>query len=143
MNARVALAESREEVARCFEVMRELRTVLTGAEEFVERVTRQQHEGYRLAFVEAENEVRALAGFRVSENLYSGRFLYVDDLVTRAADRSRGFAQMLFKWLIAEGRALGCGQLHLDSGVQRFGAHRFYLAQRMAITCHHFALDLA
>jgi hypothetical protein len=32
--------------------------------------------------------------------------------------------------------------LHLDSGVQRFAAHRFYLARRMDITCHHFALKL-
>jgi hypothetical protein len=30
----------------------------------------------------------------------------------------------------------------LDSGVQRFGAHRFYLRRRMDITSHHFALDL-
>jgi hypothetical protein len=30
----------------------------------------------------------------------------------------------------------------LDSGVQRFGAHRFYLRRRMNITSHHFAIDL-
>ena len=32
--------------------------------------------------------------------------------------------------------------LDLDSGVQRFPAHRFYLGQGMAITAHHFALDV-
>ena len=30
--------------------------------------------------------------------------------------------------------------LHLDSGVQRFGAHRFYLASRMDIIAHHFSM---
>ena len=89
MNARVALAEDREQVARCFPVMRELRTQLSGEAEFAGRVARQQADGYRLAFVEAEGEVRAVAGFRILENLVWGRFLYVDDLVTRAADRSR------------------------------------------------------
>jgi GNAT superfamily N-acetyltransferase len=142
MNACVTLAENREQVARCFEVMRELRTGLTSEEAFVERVLRQQTMGYRLAFVESEGEVRAAAGFRISENLVWGRFLYVDDLVTRAADRSQGWGHLLLEWLIAEARTAGCAELHLDSGVQRFDAHRFYLTERMQITSHHFALKL-
>lgn len=32
--------------------------------------------------------------------------------------------------------------LELDSGVQRFDAHRFYLVQRMLNTAHHFRLTL-
>ncbi len=142
MNARVTLAENREQVARCFEVMRELRTGFTEVDAFVEQVLLQQTQGYRLAFVEVGGEVRAAAGFRIAENLAWGRFLYVDDLVARAADRSRGWGRMLMEWLIAEARAEGCAELHLDSGVQRFDTHRFYLTQRMQITSHHFALKL-
>jgi hypothetical protein len=44
--------------------------------------------------------------------------------------------------LVAEARAAGCGELHLDSGVQRFAAHRFYLRERMEIMAHHFRLKL-
>ncbi|MGZ5023946.1 MAG: GNAT family N-acetyltransferase, partial [Chthoniobacterales bacterium] len=33
--------------------------------------------------------------------------------------------------------------LTLDSGVQRFDAHRFYLMKRMKISSHHFVLDLS
>lgn len=142
MNARIAQAEDRGSIVRCFAVMRELRTHLRDEGEFVARVERQREDGYRLAFVEAAGEVRAVAGWRVSENLAWGRFLYVDDLVTREADRGAGWGRMLFDWLAAEARRLGCAQLHLDSGVQRFAAHRFYLAQRMEITSHHFALRL-
>ena len=40
----------------------------------------------------------------------------------------------LFDWLVAEARAAGCKQLDLDSGVQRFAAHRFYLMKRMSIS---------
>jgi hypothetical protein len=36
----------------------------------------------------------------------------------------------------------GCRSLDLDSGVQRFEAHRFYLRERMNITAHHFDLRL-
>ena len=46
------------------------------------------------------------------------------------------------KWVADYGRQRGCKELHLDSGVQRFAAHRFYLRERMDITCHHFAMPL-
>ncbi len=66
----------------------------------------------------------------------------VDDLVTDAAARSHGYGAALFDWLVAEARRLDCRQLSLDSGVQRFDAHRFYLRKRMSITAHHFTLKL-
>lgn len=139
----IRIARDRADIARCHEVMAELRPHV-GAEEFVSRVERQAREcGYRLAFAEAGGEVCAVAGYRISECLAWGRFLYVDDLVTRAADQGGGFGSALFDWLVVEARREGCGQLHLDSGVQRFGAHRFYLAKGMDITSHHFAMGVA
>ncbi|MDQ6654390.1 MAG: GNAT family N-acetyltransferase [Verrucomicrobiota bacterium] len=138
----IAVAESAGAIAQCYEVMRELRPHLAGQDDFVQRVQRQQQEGYRLAFVEAEAAVRAVAGYRILELLFSGRTLYVDDLVTRAADRSRGFGGQLFDWLVEEARREKCRAFTLDSNVQRFGAHRFYLLKRMKIAAHHFTLDL-
>ncbi len=67
----------------------------------------------------------------------------VDDLATRGEDRSKGYGGALFDWLVSLAKEEGCEQLHLDSRVQRFGAHRFYLSKRMVIECHHFSLDLA
>lgn len=109
---------------------------------FIRQVRRQQREGFRLAFLEAGREVRAVAGFRIMEMLFSGGTLYVDDLVTRDADRSRGFGAQLFDWLIAHAREQGCKLLTLDSGVHRFDAHRFYLMKRMQIAAHHFTIEL-
>jgi GNAT superfamily N-acetyltransferase len=139
----ILLAETDEQIQRCFPVMAELRPhVLAG--EFVARVRRQQRDGgYQLAFLEGDGGVaQAAAGFRILENLPWGRFLYVDDLVTTDGVRSRGHGQKLFDWLLARAREHGCVEFHLDSGVQRFDAHRFYLRNRMAISAHHFALKL-
>ncbi len=121
----IAIATTPEEIRRCHPVMRELRSHLSDPERFVERVQRQQKEGYLLAFLETDDEIRAVAGYRFLESLFSGKFLYVDDLVTRESDRSRGFGAQLFDWLVEQGRKQGCENLELDSGVQRFGAHRF------------------
>jgi GNAT superfamily N-acetyltransferase len=137
---RIALARTPAEIGRCFEVMRELRTHFTDRRKFVERVQRQQRDGYLLAFVEDDGEVRAVAGYRFIEWLFSGRFLYVDDLVTRASDRSLGYGARLMEWLIERAREKKCSSVELDSGVQRFDAHRFYFAQRMKISSYHFSL---
>ncbi len=124
-----------------FPVMKELRPALEEAQ-FVAQAERQLAAGWRLAVREVDGTVVACAGFRVSEWLAWGKALYVDDLVTTAAKRSEGHGEALFDFLVALARTEGCGQLHLDSGVQRFGAHRFYLGKRMEITSHHFALKL-
>lgn len=137
----IALATSETELARCFPVMAPLRTHLS-KEEFVRRVKRQQQDGYQLACLENAGEIRSLAGFRIMEMLAFGRILYVDDLVTADDQRSIGYGGSLFDWLVERARAEGCTQLHLDSGVHRFAAHRFYLMKRMEISSHHFSLKL-
>ena len=70
--------------------MREWRPQFRRRDRVVERVRRQQSAGYVVAFLESDGEVRAVAGYRILESLFSGRFMYVDDLVTRATDRSAG-----------------------------------------------------
>lgn len=139
---RVAIAKSPEEIRRCYPVMRELRTHLAGEKEFLERVARQQKQGYQLVFLESDGEVRAVAGYRYLDSLFSGKNLYVDDLVTRDTDRSRGYGGQLLDWLAREARANSCETLELDSGVQRFDAHRFYFSKRMSISSYHFRIKL-
>lgn len=141
-NTKIDIARDEAAIRCCFPVMRELRTHITEEDEFVRRVQRQQGEGYLLAYLESAGEVRACAGYRYLEMLYAGKMIYVDDLVTRAADRSGGFGGQIFDWLMQEARAHGCDQLHLDSGVQRFDAHRFYLVKRMKISSHHFQINV-
>jgi len=131
-------------LASAHAVMVQLRPHIERVEDFVDQVRRQMGEGFRLVVArDASGTIRAVAGFRVMTMLFRGRQLYVDDLVTDADNRSGGVGAALFDWLVAEGRRLQCRELHLDSGVQRFDAHRFYLRQRMAIVGHHFARPLA
>jgi len=138
----IIIAATDEEVAACYPVMAELRPQIS-ADEFVERIKHQtQIADYRLACL-IDSEVKAVAGYRISQNLAWGNFLYVDDLVSKSGDRSKGYGGALFDWLVAHARENGCDQFHLDSGVQRFEAHRFYLTKRMAIEAHHFGLKLS
>jgi GNAT superfamily N-acetyltransferase len=137
----IRLAQTDRDIMLCFPVMAQLRTHLQ-KEEFLARIRRQEQEGYYLVLLEDDGAVRAVSGFRLGESLAWGKHLYIDDLVTDESSRSHGYGQRLFDWLLDFARARDCGQVHLDSGVQRFGAHRFYLRNRMDIGAHHFALSL-
>ncbi len=137
----IAIAKTEQDIRRCFPVVVQLRPHLS-EDEFIQRVKRQQKDGYQLAFLEEGEMVIAVTGYRVLETLWAGRCFYVDDLVTAEAFRSQGFGQRLFQWLVEQARGRDCVEFHLDSGVQRFGAHRFYLASGMDIVAHHFGMRL-
>lgn len=137
----IQIARSAEEIERCFPVMHQLRPMLI-AEEFVGRIQLQQAEGYRLAFLEHEGAVVCVAGFRLLTVLWSGRTLYVDDLVTDAAQRSRGHGEAMLSGLIALSREEGCATFSLDSGTHRQAAHAFYFRQGLRITDFHFQVAL-
>lgn len=138
---KIALAQSDADIARCFTVMAQLRPHLVEGE-FLARVRRMQTEGFHLAFLEEAGAVCAVAGYRYYDKLFSGRNLYVDDLVTDTSRRSRGHGAALLTWLAQEARRNGCVQLELDSGVQRFDAHRFYFRERMHVSAYHFVMGL-
>lgn len=135
------LATTDAEIEACFPVMVQLRPHLR-REEFVQRVRAQQADGYRLAYLAVDGEPVAVAGYRFGQNFAWGRFLYVDDLVTSAQHRSKGYGGILLRWLVQEAKAHGCQQLHLDSGVQRHDAHRFYRREGMELSSYHFRIHV-
>ena len=137
----IQLAKSDFQILGCFPVISQLRPHLEKAK-FVEQVRYQMKERCQLAFLKIDEQTLAVAGFRISSCLASGKFLYIDDLVVDEFNRSHSYGQQLFQWLIEYAINHDCKHLSLDSGVQRFAAHRFYLMQRMSITSHHFSIEL-
>jgi len=135
----VQLLSQREDIEATFGVMKQLRPHLERAT-YTDTVVRLQASGFRLVALKVAGEVMAVAGYRRGESLAWGPHYYVDDLVTAETGRSRGYGKALLDWLKSAARAEGCASVQLDSGVQRHGAHRFYLRERMDITSHHFGV---
>lgn len=130
--------DSDEAIAACYDVMAELRTHVT-REAFLPAVRAMQKEGLRLACVREGGRVVAVAGYRISTNLFCGRHLYVDDLVTAESERSKRHGKQLLAWLRELAVESGCEVFHLDSGVQRKRAHEFYLREGLEISAYHFS----
>jgi len=137
----IRIAETDEEIRACFPAIVELRAHLV-EDQFVEQVRQQQRAVYRLPYASHQAQVVAVEGFRFGESLAWGKYLYVDDLVTTSGGRSQGTGRGMIKWLTEQARQAGCKQLHLDSSVHRFAAHRFYARCGMNIGSHHFSLHL-
>lgn len=137
----IRLASTDDEIASTFYVMQQLRTHLA-EQDYVPLIRKLQGGGYQLALLRDGGKVCAAAGFRINDSLAWGHYVYVDDLISDTQSRSSGYGAALLCWIAEYGKAHGCMQLHLDSGVQRHGAHRFYLRERMDIVAYHFRREL-
>ena len=134
----VKTAQSAAEIEKCYNVLAELRPQIR-RETFLSLVREMGKEGYRLAFIEVDDQVVAVAGYRVCTNLYMGKHLYVDDLVTSSKNQSQGYGTQLITWLRQEAEKAQCSFFVLDSGVHRGAAHRFYFNQGFTIACFNFS----
>jgi len=130
-------ADTDEAIAACYDVMAELRPQVPRAG-FVPLVRSLQADGFRLACIRVDGRVVAVAGYRLSTNLF-GRHLYVDDLVTSESERSKGYGKELLQWLRGIAVENGCDAIDLDSGVQRKRAHEFYLREGLELSSYHFS----
>ncbi|WP_206484384.1 GNAT family N-acetyltransferase [Thalassotalea sp. G2M2-11] len=104
------------------------------------QIEKQQKHGYQVVYVKSSNEVLAVAGFSVGEKLAWGKHIYIEDLITDENSRSQGIGKLLIDWFKNYAKDNHCEQIHLDSGVQRFAAHRFYLREGFNIASHHFSI---
>lgn len=135
----VKIASSEAELRKISSVLLQLRSQYD-EDSLIDQIRLQQAEGYQIAYVEKDDVVLCVAGFVMCNKLAWQKHIYVDDLVTGAAVRSTGAGKFLMNWLKNHAREHGCQQLHLDSGVQRFAAHKFYLREGFELNSHHFGI---
>lgn len=138
----VKIMSTDSEIMSTFSTFKQLRSHLT-EDKFIGKIRRlQDNYGFNLVAVIENDEVKAAAGYRIIESLAWGNYFYVDDLITDEKSRRKGYAKILWDWLISQANENDCEQFHLDSGVHRHDAHRFYLKGGLDITCHHFQMSL-
>lgn len=135
----VQLVTSEEELAGVAQVLLQLRPQYC-LSSVMEQIKKQQANGYQLAYVKDKENILGVAGFVISEKLAWGKHIYIDDLVTNENYRSTGVGTLMINWFKQYAKDIDCQQLHLDSGIQKFAAHRFYLNNRFNIASHHFSI---
>ena len=142
MTVEIRIAATDEELIRCYPVMAELRPHLS-QEQFVSLARRlSDTTGLRIAYLLDAERIACVAGFRTSEWLAGGRYLEIEDLVTSAAERSKGHGGLMFDWLVKFAAEAGCRQVRLVSNVRRIDAHRFYERKGMKREAYYFSINV-
>jgi GNAT superfamily N-acetyltransferase len=131
MNEKLTLSEvireftTKEDWLQAFPVLHELRPHLNEAT-YLDLLMEMRKEGYKMFALLEKGEVVAVTGVIILTNLYYGRHVYVNDLVTHSSARSKGFGEKLITYVEQWGRENDCKNIALSSGMQRTDAHRFY-----------------
>lgn len=137
----IRLVERKTELQSVARVLVQLRPEFS-EKDLIQQMSNQLTTSYELAVVWEDAKPVSVAGFLIAEKLAWKKHMYIDELITDQAHRSMGYGKLLLEWLKNYARERGCVQLHLDSGVQRFAAHKFYLENGFRIASHHFAMSL-
>jgi GNAT superfamily N-acetyltransferase len=114
-----------EDLKKAYPVMAQLRTKLS-EEDYFRLFATMKEQGYQLIGLYEVDQVKALAGIIQLTNFYNDKHIYVYDLITDHASRSRGFGEKLINYVEELAKDAGCGMMTLTSGNQRIDAHRFY-----------------
>ncbi len=135
-------AESDDDLRACFPVLKELRPHLNNAAQLVAALRQQTPQGYRILAAWEGDQAKAVAGYRVQDNLIHGHFLYVDDLATLEQSRSQGLGGKLLSALEEIAVQQQCKRLVLDTALANSRAQRFYFRSGLLARGYHFSVDL-
>ena len=139
--SQIHVAKDEIAVRQCFSVFRELRPHLRSADDLVERWHKQLKEGYEIVFIREAGKVVAAAGYRFFHTMAWGSILYLDDLVVAPSARGLGLGAALLQFVQRKAKDHGCDSVHLDTGYQRYLAHKSYLRNGFYLRCHHMAWE--
>lgn len=134
--------DTKIEIESCFNLMKVLRPKLKSPSDFVEQIFRQQQANYRILAIEDQGNIVALAGYRETENLIYGKFIYVDDLVTDPDFRSLNMGQTLLKHISGIAQEKLKNNVVLDTGIANSQAQKFYYREGFLALGMHFVKAL-
>ena len=130
-----------DSLAQTWPVMAQLRPHLSETD-YLAMVGRMRvTDGFKVFAAMRDGVVVGVAGVRPMELLYCGRILQIDDLVVSDAERSTGVGKALVDHVKAVARAESRIEVHLDSGLARTEAHRFYDREGFERLGYHFRIS--
>ncbi|KAB7887268.1 GNAT family N-acetyltransferase [Poseidonibacter ostreae] len=130
-----------DELKYCYKIMHQVREDLS-EKDLSKIISEQIKNGYKLAYVLQDEQVICVAGFSILQKLSLGKHLYIDDFVTDKSVKSTDAGKALLDFLKIYAKQQDCRSIELDSLVQRYDAHKFYLSEDMQIVSHHFSFEL-
>lgn len=126
LKQRIFTVKDRNDLERCFPVMKELRPHLS-YEEYI-AIYDESHaaDGYQIVAIEQSGQIVAVMGYRFLSDFVRGKHVYVDDLVSTEASRSQGLGADLLNYAEEIAHQNNCRSLRLCTGIENARAIKFY-----------------
>jgi GNAT superfamily N-acetyltransferase len=90
------------------------------------RLVEMVAQGYACVGVFDDDVLLGIAGFSTRTHCFSGRVMFVENVVFLPEARGLGMGESLMAWLEGRARALGCTMLTLDAYACNVRARSFY-----------------
>lgn len=126
MKKHIFVVRTKQDLERCFPIMKELRPHLSFEEYLYLYEQAHQRDSYEIAAVERGTEILAVMGYRFLFDYVRGKHLYVDDLVCSHKVRSQGFGANLLEYAEQVAKNHDCATLRLCAGLENERGIRFY-----------------
>jgi GNAT superfamily N-acetyltransferase len=132
----VLLATHASQILACWPALHLLHPQLQHAT-FLAQIQRMQQQGYQLAYIESDDIVVAVMGFRYLYQLHASA-LHIDDLATLPAAQGHGYASYLLDYAIELAQIRQLDGVALDSGFAHNVAQRLYLRKGFRPLAFHY-----
>ncbi|PFA24443.1 GNAT family N-acetyltransferase [Bacillus cereus] len=134
--------KTEEQLDEVLPVLQQLRTALM-KEEAQSLFRHMKEENYQMfSLCNEDSEVVSLAGVAIRTNFYNKKHVFVYDLVTAEAHRSKGYGEVLLSYIEKWGKEQGCTCIALTSAFPRIDAHRFYEREGYGKVSYSFHKEL-
>ena len=131
-----------KELDVAWSVVKQLREQLD-YDEFEDLIYEMRSREYTMLGIFEKERLITYAGVVVQTNLYHKRHLFVDELVTDVAYRSKGYGEMMLEYLKDYAKMGMCERIVLSSGLARKEAHRFYEKEGFSKKSYVFVKEIA
>lgn len=125
-NSIVLESNDPKKLTEFYELLKELRPHLT-FDAFRQTFNEaEKTSGYKMVGIEDESGLVALMGYRILHDFVHGKHVYIDDLVSRAASRSKGHGTILLKHAEEIAKENDCTNLRLCTGIENEAGKKLY-----------------
>lgn len=108
-----------------YKLMQQLRPTLD-KDRYINLLEEMKKEGYKNYALYVDGKMVSLAGVIKLTNLYYGKHIWVNDLVTDENYRDKGYGEELLTYIEVVGKELHCENIALSSAIRKVDAHNFY-----------------
>lgn len=126
MSRNLFVAKSRSELEKCFPVIKELRPHLDFESYISIYEEAHRSDGFEIVAIEEDNKILAVMGYRILSDFVRGKHIYVDDLVSSEAVRSKGLGSELLQYAENLAKDMNCTTLRLCTGIENERGVNFY-----------------